>query len=358
MASLNITSLTKHIDELRILLANCPLDVISINETRLEQGILNSEIYIPGYEIVRRDRNRNGGGVCFYIKTAINYSVRTDLNINNLENLCLEIRKPNSKPFFIVTWYRPPNSPNEVFSSLENLIGRLDSENVDFYLMGDMNCNMASMSDTNSHLLSDITDLYGLHQLINEPTRVTDTTSTLIDLIYTNYPDKVVCSGVCHVSISDHSLIFAYRKLSIGVASKRHNTIKYRSFKNFNRDYFRSDIASQNWDALDNFQDPNDMWREWKIKFLNVVDTHAPLRTKRVRLKRSPWITSELKKCMHERHIMKLKAIRSKNPQDWGEFKQLRNKVNSDIRILKESYYKQSFTENKNDSRRTYISQK
>ena len=53
---------------------------------------------------------------------------------------------------------------------------------------------------------------------------------------------------------------------------------------------------------------------------------------------------------MHERDIMKLKAIRSKNPQDWGEFKQLRNKVNSDIRILKESYYKQSFTENKNDS--------
>ena len=74
MTSLNITSLTKHIDELRILLANYPLDVISINETILEQGILNSEIYIPGYEVVRRDRNRNGGGVCFYIKAAINYS--------------------------------------------------------------------------------------------------------------------------------------------------------------------------------------------------------------------------------------------------------------------------------------------
>ena len=37
-------SLTKHIDGLRILLANYPLDVISINETRLDEGILNSEI--------------------------------------------------------------------------------------------------------------------------------------------------------------------------------------------------------------------------------------------------------------------------------------------------------------------------
>ena len=37
----------------------------------------------------------------------------------------------------------------------------------------------------------------------------------LIDLIYTNYPDKVDYSGVCNVSVSDHSLVFAYRKLSI-----------------------------------------------------------------------------------------------------------------------------------------------
>ena len=44
MASPNITSLTKHIDELRNLLAKYSLDVISINETRLDEGVLNSEI--------------------------------------------------------------------------------------------------------------------------------------------------------------------------------------------------------------------------------------------------------------------------------------------------------------------------
>ena len=40
---------------------------------------------------------------------------------------------------------------------------------------------------------------------------------------------------------------------------------------------------------------------------------------------------------MHERDIMKLKAIRSKNPQDQGEFKRLRSEVNSKIKIAKES---------------------
>ena len=52
--------------------------------------------------------------------------------------------------------------------------------------------------------------------------------------------------------------------------------------------------------------------------------------------KLSSWITSELKKRMHERDIMKLKAVRSKSPQDWGEFKRLRNEDNSNIRIRKE----------------------
>ena len=39
---------------------------------------------------------------------------------------------------------------------------------------------------------------------------------------------------------------------------------------------------------------------------------------------------------------------------DWGEFKRFLNKVNSNIKIAKESYYKQSSTEHKNGSRRTW----
>ena len=132
----------------------------------------------------------------------------------DLENLCLEMKKPHSKPFIVVTWYRTPNSPTSIFLSFENLIQKLDSENKEYYLMGDFNCDLvATRYDNHTRKLRDITDVYGLHQLINEATRITPTSSTLIDVIYTNCPDKVVCSGVCHISISDHSLVFAFRKL-------------------------------------------------------------------------------------------------------------------------------------------------
>ena len=63
-----------------------------------------------GYEIIRRDRlTKGGGGVCFYVKNSINFTVRSDLHMDALENLCLEIHKPKARPFVIVTWYRPPD---------------------------------------------------------------------------------------------------------------------------------------------------------------------------------------------------------------------------------------------------------
>ena len=68
----------------------------------------------------------------------------SDLNVINLENLVIEICKPNSKPFLIATWYRPPGSPTELFSSFESFIDKLDSLDLEYYLLGDFNCNLAS----------------------------------------------------------------------------------------------------------------------------------------------------------------------------------------------------------------------
>ena len=110
IASLNVNKLSTHIDEIRILLSDKCLDVLAIQETKLGVSNNNSDFYICGYELIRRDRlSDGGGGICFYIKSTINFSVQTDLNIDELENLCIEIRKPNSRPFIVVNWYRPPN---------------------------------------------------------------------------------------------------------------------------------------------------------------------------------------------------------------------------------------------------------
>ena len=189
LASLNIASLPKHIDELRVLLSDNPLDILSINETRLDDSVSDDEVYIPGRDIIRRDRDHNGRfgrGVCIYVPSNINFSLRPDLSDMHLENLCIEIRKPRSKPFLIATWYRPPNSSTAIFSHFESFFGKLDAENVEIYLMGDFNCNLVSpQPDINTVLLTNIVDIYNLYQLIDSPTRITNTSSTLVHVMMT-----------------------------------------------------------------------------------------------------------------------------------------------------------------------------
>ena len=67
----------------------------------------------------------------------------------------------------------------------------LDAENIEYYLMDDLNCDLSSIVLDHGSRLMDIAELYNLSQLINEPTRTTDSSSTLVDHIFTNTPNKL-----------------------------------------------------------------------------------------------------------------------------------------------------------------------
>ena len=68
---LNITSLTKYIEELRIFIHENSFEILCINGTRFDNSIYDTEIEIAGYEMVRKDRNRHGGGVTIYPRNNI-----------------------------------------------------------------------------------------------------------------------------------------------------------------------------------------------------------------------------------------------------------------------------------------------
>ena len=94
---LNIAS-NKHIEELKIFVKNQNFDLLTINETRLDYTIDNNEVDISGYNLIRKDRNRNGGGVAIYVRDTIPYTDCNFLLPDNVEAICIEIHKPKSKP--------------------------------------------------------------------------------------------------------------------------------------------------------------------------------------------------------------------------------------------------------------------
>ena len=57
---------------------------------------------------------------------------------------------------------------------------------------------------------------------------------------------------------------------------------------------------------------------------------------------------------MYDRDILKIKACKSNDPNDWTQFKKLRNIVNSQISLAKQAYYQNSFNQYTGDSRKTW----
>ena len=92
-------------------------------------------------------------------------------------------------------------------------------------------------------------DIYGLTQLITEPTRVTQYSRTLIDLSLTNSPDKISNSGVVDIGIRDHCAIFLTRKIP-HLRSFVHKTAEVRQLKNFNEDEFLRDLRMNEWNCV------------------------------------------------------------------------------------------------------------
>ena len=62
LASLNINKLITHIDQIIILLAHNEIDILSINETKLNETTSDNEVNVSGYDIIRRDKITHGGG--------------------------------------------------------------------------------------------------------------------------------------------------------------------------------------------------------------------------------------------------------------------------------------------------------
>jgi hypothetical protein len=115
----------------------------------------------------------------------------------------------------------------------------MDSEGNEIILIGDFNCDWSLEKDklnSQTNKLVDLANLFQLEQFIKQPTRLTQMTRTIIDLPFSNRPEIVLAPGVEHLGITDHSLIYICRKISI--PHKEPKLISTQQFKNYSKDAF------------------------------------------------------------------------------------------------------------------------
>ena len=77
----------------------------------------------------------------------------------------------------------PPDSPVNHFAEFETMIGALDAKNLEYFLLGDINVDFTPTANSSGkNVLTELLDIYGLYQLIEEPTRTTEKSTSMIDL--------------------------------------------------------------------------------------------------------------------------------------------------------------------------------
>ena len=239
--------------------------------------------------------------------------------------------------------YRPPDSKVEFNDRFEGFIDNVSKEGKEMILLGDFNKNLLN-EHKDLEWENFITSL-GFSQLVCDPTRVTDTTSTLIDHIYTNLDENISRVHVCKVSKSDRYAVFGNRKLNNFLKSNTHQTITYRSFKNFDESKFICDMSEVPWETIEYFNDIDEVVEVLNKIFLEVVNKHAQLKSHRIKRKYQPdWLTSQILVCIKERDKCKISGR-------MDEYRLLRNRVSTMIYLAKKETYQTKVEEGKDDPR-------
>ena len=168
ICSLNIFSLMSRLDELRLLVEDKKPYIIGINEAKIDQLIGDLDISIEEFYVVRRDRNKFGGGVALYIHKSINFKVREDPMKYDTESISVQVKIGNYKHFIVTSIYGPPEVPTDKFSEIEALVATIDDENKGSIIIGDTNCNYDDPSNHYTKHLKKIISAYKLTQSINQ----------------------------------------------------------------------------------------------------------------------------------------------------------------------------------------------
>ena len=357
ISHLNIRSLKcrEHYLLLKDFIASKDIDIFTLSETWLNENVLDYEIQIPGFNIHRLDRSHKpGGGVCVYVKEQFKVQSLADLSgifPSGLHQLWLKIQIRNLRSFLVCTVYRPPHSSLSLTfeEELNNSLISALSHNKPVFILGDLNCNLLNPTDSGSTALKAFCSLFNLTQLISKPTRVTQSTKSLLDVLITSNDQLVIKSGVFQSSISDHDVVYANLRLKNN--RRKPIYITSRSFKNYNRTVFQESLSFVPWSTvLSIFEDLDDKLFAFDCLFNDVLDDFAPIKTFKSRGRSNPFITPEIKSLMKTRDYWRALARKTDDLLAWSAYKNFKKEVKREIKIAEMEFVQEQIKNNLNNS--------
>ena len=340
MLYFNARSLSPKLDELRVLCDFNKPEIVCITETWLCDDISLTECSISGYNSIRCDRHRHGGGVAFFVSEQLDYHVIL-CGPNQLQLLLISVSRmnhPNNK-FHVGVWYRPPDNREE----LDTLFLILQSIDISifsrFLLIGDFNINVLNTQHSLFYKLEDMMDSLVLTQVVPGPTHISPSgKQSLLDLALLSNPELLeACSTISPLGNSDHDGIAISLSWSVRASTPTNSRTIWR-YEYAKFESAKIKIRDADWTAFYNENNINKAWEQWFGVFMLIMNESIPQKNI-IQNYRLPWINQSIRNAISMRNSAFSKAKRNGNIL---KYKQLRNKVVQLLRIAKKKYLKKA----------------
>ena len=219
-------------------------------------------------------------GLLLYIRENIPHRRLTqyESNCDDIEMICTEIKIGSSKCVMSAI-YKHPRVSDAVFMSTMSLMAANQLNYCeDLIIVGDMNC-CPRKSD---FIYKNFCEMCDMKNLIVAPTYLKGPVPTLLDVILVTKPRRFAGTLNCECIFSDFNKF-------IGAATKKYapsahpRKIIYRSYKTFKDLQFIDNVISAPFHVAKLFDDVDDA--SWFTSSLlnDIIDYHAPCKTKLVK---------------------------------------------------------------------------
>ena len=165
-----------------------------------------------------------------------------NLDCSSLESILLKVNCGSSN-LALLGVYRPPSlSKSPWTNELSLLLENASALAKDTLMLGDLNCDLLQPDhgDQDGRALLDICDLYDIYCLVKIPTRITDSSTTLIDIILTINHHRFLHTPVLESHLSDHKLNCTSMKFH--PPRSQPMFVSYRKMKDLNQEHLLEDL--------------------------------------------------------------------------------------------------------------------
>ena len=308
---------------------------MALNETWLKPSTPSRLLILPGYRLFRADRpdGRGYGGVAVAARDSISASplkVTTEPNPSSrLETLWVLVRPDRRRKFVLGTVYRPPrHSAADLeadFSDLEAQYQRvcIDHPLTKILFCGDLNCDLLKPSSHPAkRSLCGFLSAYSLTQFVKSQTFAS---GSLLDVFMANSRHLVKRCTTVFSHFSPHRFVRAIIDVPRHRPPRR--TVRTRCLRRVSVIDLHFDLICTDWTPV--YESPTVAlkWNRFSDAFLSVIDSHAPMRTMRIRNECAPVISDETRCLMSSR-----RAALASLGHSSAEYKQLNRAARSAIR--------------------------